>query len=325
MRLPTFYSRMPDFPRGFHWFNAKPMTKTALLGKVVLIDFFTLSCATCERGRSWVDAWRARYGRRGLVTIGIHVPEFAFERSDAYIESMLKERGITFPVVHDGKYILWNAYKNRIRPGRYVVDAQGKIVYRGDDGDGVDTERAIRDALRAAGKHLPELPEQRINEESCHRLSPDVHLGYLHGSLGNADDLLPAVESAFTDNGVYKDDVPYLHGHWRVTKEFVEHARSLPVATEYLAIRYSAFALHAVLESSTLMTVEVRLDEQPVPESMRGDALVLDGEKTVMQIGEARIYEIIRSSAYHRGTLKFLVASAGLRCYVISTENCQTG
>lgn len=323
MYLPGLHPRMPEFSRGLTWINSKPLGVKSLLGKVVLVDFFTSSCAVCKRGHAAVRSWQSKYGRRGFLAIGIHVPEFVFERDADYVKAIVKERGITHPIVLDEKYLLWNAYRNRQRPERFVVNTKGRIVYHDDGNDNIETEQAIRDALIEAGKTVPEMTSDAVPHERCRRSTPDMYLGYLRGSLGNAPELLPDVEEAFSDTGIDKDDVPYLHGHWKMTKEYIEHTRSLPLASEYIAIRYSAFALNVVMGAKAPLRVEVRLDDQPIPESLCGEAVCRDGEKTVIDVIETRIYEVIRSDTYHRGTLKILVAGEGFRCYVMSSESCQ--
>ncbi|MCR4312400.1 MAG: redoxin domain-containing protein [Candidatus Uhrbacteria bacterium] len=328
MRLPRLGKpRMPEFKKGLVWLNGKPLNAKALLGKVVLIDFFTYSCVNCIRTLPHIKRWQERYGRRGLVIIGIHAPEFGFEHVEANAKRAIRDLDITYPVVLDNSYVMWNLFANRFWPGKYVINAEGRIIFdHAGEGGYAETERAIQEALTALGKRdLPEVPADEVaGGEVCYPTTPEVYLGYLRGILGNAHDILPDSEEAFTDKGDHKDDVPYLHGHWRMTKEYVEHTRSLPTASEYIALRYSSLAANLVMGAEKKMFVEVRLDENPVPAAMRGADIIERNGKTCIEVGDHRMYSLVSSDAYHRGTIKVLAAGAGLQCFAFTFLGCQT-
>src|SRR4051794_30014844 len=111
------------------WFNTKPLTRDQLKGKVVLIDFWTYSCINCLRALPYVKAWDEKYRKDGLVIIGVHAPEFAFEREPANVAKAIRDLGIDYPVALDNNYVLWRALKNNYWPAHYFVDAQGRIRY----------------------------------------------------------------------------------------------------------------------------------------------------------------------------------------------------
>lgn len=326
MHLPFIgSSRAPAFPKRLEWLNTKPLTMASLAGKAVLVHFWTSSCVNCLRSLATLSRWHKAYGRKDLVILGVHAPEFSFEREVSAVERVVDEHGIAYPIVLDNNYELWNAYANRSRPRMFLISGEGKIVFDHDGEDGYgETERAIQaELMRLGKKNFSAVPDD-VEPDAAFRITPEIYLGYLRGSLGNGQDVLPDAEHAFTDAGAHRDDVPYLHGHWEITKEYATHARALPTASEYIAITYSGCSAHAVLGvEDAAVFVEITLDEQPVPQSMRGADLIERGGRTWVKVSESRLYSLVRANIYHRGMLKLKVAEAGLRCFALSFGSCQ--
>ncbi len=135
------------------WFNGQPLTREQLRGKVVVVDFWTYSCINCLRSIPYVKTWDERYRRDGLVVIGVHAPEFAFERQPANVARAVKDLGIRYPVALDNNYDLWRALKNNYWPAHYFIDASGRIRYHHfGEGDYDGSERVIRQLLAEAGR-----------------------------------------------------------------------------------------------------------------------------------------------------------------------------
>ena len=133
------------------WLNSPPLTSADLRGKVVLVEFWTYGCVNCRRTLPYVKAWSAKYGPDGLLVIGVHTPEFAFEKDRGNVERAVRDLGITYPVVMDNRYEIWNAYKNTYWPAQYLMDAQGRLRHR-HFGEGAyqETERMIQTLLAEA-------------------------------------------------------------------------------------------------------------------------------------------------------------------------------
>src|SRR3954468_5039075 len=137
------------------WFNSPPLSREELKGKVVVIDFWTYSCINCLRSIPYVKAWDERYRKDGLVVIGVHAPEFAFEREPANVARAVKDLGIRYPLALDNNYQLWSALKNNYWPAHYFIDAQGRIRFHHfGEGEYAMSERVIRQLLAEAG-HAP--------------------------------------------------------------------------------------------------------------------------------------------------------------------------
>jgi thiol-disulfide isomerase/thioredoxin len=141
----------PDFVGLGNWFNSAPLKLADLRGKVVLVNFWTYGCVNCVNTLPHVTELYAKYKDRGFVVVGIHTPEFPFERSASNVQTALKRHGITYPVAQDNDSQTWNAYRNRYWPAQYIVDQNGKIVFQHDgEGQYEQIERTVAGLLNAA-------------------------------------------------------------------------------------------------------------------------------------------------------------------------------
>ena len=140
----------PDFTGISTWFNSAPLRMADLRGKVVLVDFWTYGCVNCVNTLPHVTELYAKYKDRGLVVVGVHTPEFPFERSAANVQAALKRHGITYPVAQDNDSQTWNAYRNQYWPAQYVIDQSGRIVLHHDgEGQYEQIDRTIARLLSA--------------------------------------------------------------------------------------------------------------------------------------------------------------------------------
>ncbi|MCK1335972.1 thioredoxin family protein [Bradyrhizobium sp. 38] len=140
----------PDFAGINNWFNSKPLNIADLRGKVVLVDFWTYGCVNCVNTLPHVTEIYAKYKDKGLVVVGVHTPEFPFERSASNVQAALKRHGITYPVAQDNDSKTWNAYRNRYWPAQYIIDQNGKIVFQ-HEGEGRydEIDRTVAKLLNA--------------------------------------------------------------------------------------------------------------------------------------------------------------------------------
>ena len=139
---------MPDLGGAVAWLNSPPLNRKELHGKVVVIDFWTYSCINCLRALPYVEAWNAKYRDAGLVVIGVHTPEFAFEKERNNVEKAVRDLKITYPVAIDSNYQIWQAFKNDFWPAHYFIDGKGRIRHhhRGE-GQYDESERVIQELL----------------------------------------------------------------------------------------------------------------------------------------------------------------------------------
>ncbi len=142
----------PEFAGIEKWLNSDPLTMQQLRGKVVLVDFWTYTCINCVRTLPYVKSWYDKYRSQGLVVVGVHTPEYPFERSTSNVAAALKKYDIRYPVAQDNRYTTWNAYNNQFWPAAYLIDKKGQVVYTHfGEGDYQETEATIRKLLAQPG------------------------------------------------------------------------------------------------------------------------------------------------------------------------------
>jgi thiol-disulfide isomerase/thioredoxin len=154
---PVFvdYGAAPNFRGIESWLNSAPLSMSGLRGKVVLVDFWTYSCINCLRTLPYVARWHERYKDQGLAVVGVHTPEFAFERQTSNVQTAIKRFGIRYPVAQDNQYATWKAYENQYWPAVYLIDRTGKIVLKHfGEGRYDEMESAIRTLLASESAPL---------------------------------------------------------------------------------------------------------------------------------------------------------------------------
>ncbi len=143
--------QLPDLSGATAWLNSEPLSAQALRGKVVLIDFWTFACVNCQRALPYVRAWADKYRDQGLIVIGVHSPEFAFERNVDNVKLAANELGLRFPIAIDNRFAIWRSFSNRYWPAHYFVDAQGRIRFHHfGEGEYEKSEQVIRQLLEEA-------------------------------------------------------------------------------------------------------------------------------------------------------------------------------
>ncbi len=168
----------PDLVGITNWLNTEPLTLEELKGKVVLIDFWTYTCINCIRTFPHVQGWYEEYADDGLVIIGVHSPEFEFEKDPANVQQAITQYGLTYPVAQDNDFATWQAYNNRYWPAEYLIDAQGNIRYTHfGEGEYDQTETAIRELLAEAGVQVTEDMATLPDETPQSATTPETYLG----------------------------------------------------------------------------------------------------------------------------------------------------
>jgi thiol-disulfide isomerase/thioredoxin len=169
-----FYGKAPPLSPSGRWFNSKPLTIARLRGKVVLLDFWTYSCINCLRTLPHLESWYRRYHSDGLVILGVHTPEFAFEHVPSNVGAAVKRLGIRYPVVQDNAYGTWNNYSNSYWPAEYLIDRSGRVrAYHFGEGDYGTSEQNIRTLLGLGPAAHP-----ASNAMPTGTLTPESYLGY---------------------------------------------------------------------------------------------------------------------------------------------------
>jgi cytochrome c biogenesis protein CcdA/thiol-disulfide isomerase/thioredoxin len=287
--LPVL-GKAPDLVGDRRWFNTPagaPLRLEDLRGRVVLVDFWTYTCINCLRTLPYLRAWDGRYRDRGLSIVGVHTPEFAFEREADNVERAIAQNRIRYPVAQDNDYAVWEAWGNQYWPAKYLIDARGRVRYA-HFGEGAydQTDAAIRALLAEAGADRLGAPARaRVEVASEDLATPETYLGF-----ERAERFLPGPPRPGLGRYPGEDDLPPVHfalsGTWKVTPE-----AATAVADAEIQARVTARKVFLVLSSQgeRARKVKVLLDGEPIKPSEAG-ADVRAGRVTVR---EERLYRLV--------------------------------
>ncbi|GAA4711942.1 cytochrome c biogenesis protein DipZ [Sphingomonas lutea] len=301
---------LPAFDGLGPWFNSPPLTREQLRGKVVLIDFWTYSCINCLRSTPYVRAWHERYAKDGLVVIGVHAPEFAFEREPANVARAMRELGIRYPVALDNDYRLWRALKNNYWPAHYFVDAKGRVRYHhfGEGNYGMQ-ERVVRQLLAEAGR-APAGGAARPSSAGAQQpaaigaiRSPETYIGYWRA------DRFVSPGGLLRDQPKTYAPAPLKLNAWSFEGRWINQQKSSRSLTAGAKIHYRFHArdLHLVLASATGKPIRFRVTiDGQAPGEDRGIDIAADGSG---RVATERLYQLIRQKGPVRErmfTIEFL-------------------
>ena len=302
--LPAL-GRAPEFADTQRWFNTKPLTMAGLRGRVVLIDFWTYTCINCLRTIPYIKAWDARYRKAGLTIVGVHTPEFGFEKQAGNVDGAIRRSGLRYPVVQDNEFGTWNAYGNTAWPSKYLVDANGQVRYAHvGEGDYEETEAAIRALLAESGTtRLGAAAQPRGMIESVGaKATPETYLGSARAQSFSPAGPTDGVQDYTAWSG---DRLPRsvfsLGGRWSVDPE---SARAVRGAT--ITARVVGTAVYLVLSSpgDRPRRVEVLLDGRAIAAEDAGED-VRDGALTVRR---QRLYRLVKLGALEEHVLTLRLA-----------------
>ncbi len=295
-------------PDGYINTDGTPITLASLRGKVVLLDVWTYSCINCQRTLPYIKAWYDKYKSQGLEIIGIHTPEFSFEKVLQNVQDAITRFGIKYPVVLDNEYKTWNAYGNQYWPRKYLVDMDGFIVYDHiGEGEYDVTEKAIQKALLERSQRLgtdmsaPPVtinPAGKIDFNGSLVGSPETYFGsdrneFLeNGTQGKAGMQKLALPSTFKGNALY------LGGSWNFSPEYVENTGGGEVV-----FKYKSKNVYMVASSDEGADMEVWIDGKL--------------SKTV-HVKENRLYTLIEGTDYSEHTMELKIQKPGIKAFTFT-------
>ncbi|SOB94452.1 cytochrome c biogenesis protein DipZ [Rhodobacter maris] len=289
--------RMPPLTGAVQWLNSAPLTAEELRGKVVLIDFWTYSCINCLRALPHVKAWAEAYGPQGLVVIGVHAPEFAFEKDPGNVKRATEDLGLSYPVALDNDYAIWRAFQNRYWPAHYFVDAEGRIRHHHfGEGGYEESEQVIRQLLAEAGLSKVALPPAEVTATGVSEaadmadvLSPETYLGHARAANNvNAEGLVADEVHDYAAPDDLRLNEWAFDGGWSVGAEAARSAR----AQDAIRFRFHARDLHLVLSPEAApVPFTVMIDGAP-PGADAGLDVDAAGNGSVT---EDRLYQLYRA------------------------------
>jgi thiol-disulfide isomerase/thioredoxin len=314
---------LPGFDGATGWLNSPPLTAVDLAGKVVLVDFWTYTCINWLRTLSYVRGWAERYDDRRLVTVGVHTPEFPFERDVDNVRQAAKGMRVEYPIAIDSDYRIWRAFSNHYWPAVYIADAQGRIRHHQfGEGRYEECERVIQRLLREAG--VEDVGDALLSVAAAgfeaqadwtNLASPETYLGY-----EQTQNFASPGDVAFGESRTYVAPDSLRLNHWAVSGDWTIESGAcvLNQAGGGIAFRFHARDVHLVLrppERGTPVPFQVLIDGEPP-----GDAHGLDVDQGGHGIvAQARLYQLVREpGSITDRTLEIRFLSAGIQAYVFT-------
>jgi cytochrome c biogenesis protein CcdA/thiol-disulfide isomerase/thioredoxin len=289
---------LPDLSGAVAWLNSPALTSKALKGKVVLVDFWTYSCINCLRALPYVEGWAAKYKDAGLVVIGVHTPEFAFEKERTNVEKAVRDLKVIYPVAIDSEYRIWKAFNNEYWPAHYFIDGKGRIRYHHfGEGDYDESEHVIRELLRQNGAQLAASEAITVSgagaeaaPDTVNQRSPETYVGYHRAEhFASTEAIAHDSKRAYTPQPRLSLNQWALGGSWKVGEE----SAVLQTAPGKIAFRFHARDLHLVLgttKDGRPVRFTVKLDGT-APGDDHGADVDNHGSGTVK---DHRLYQLIR-------------------------------
>jgi thiol-disulfide isomerase/thioredoxin len=314
---------LPGFDGATGWLNSPPLTAADLRGKVTLVDFWTYTCINWLRTLGYVRAWADKYEDQGLVVVGVHTPEFPFERDIDNVRQAAKEMTVEYPIALDSEYAIWSAFANRYWPAVYIADSQGRIRHHQfGEGQYEECERVVQQLLREAGGD--DIPEDLVavagegfeaQADWTNLESPETYLGYEQAqNFASPDDAEPDAPRTY----VAPD--PLTLNQWALSGEWTVESRAsvLNRADGRIAFRFHARDVHLVMgprERGTSVPFRVLIDGEPP-----GDAHGLDvDEQGRGTLDQQRLHQLVRQrGSITDRTFEITFLAPGVEAYVFT-------
>jgi len=348
------YISAPELRETGEWINSEPFTLAQMRdeGKVVLVDFWTYTCINCIRTLPYIRSWHDKYAERGLVILGVHTPEFEFEKVYENVVEAAGEFALEYPIVQDNDFGTWRAFNNRYWPAKYLIDHNGKIRYSHfGEGKYDETEMKIREILAEAGYEVDGVsaraqPESQISDEAYssdvdQAQTRELYAGF-ERNIGTLRSMTappyvahveyydaPDADILYQDPGEYRNHFLYLNGLWTNGLESLTHARETADYEDYMALKFFGTSANAVMspgEYGAVYEVRVYLDGAPVPsDAAGGDIMYDDDGNSYVAVDASRMYYLIDKDAFGGGELRLTSNSADFSVFAFTFGSYEGG
>ncbi|NBV07167.1 MAG: thioredoxin family protein [Proteobacteria bacterium] len=293
------------------WLNSDALTIASLKGKVILIDFWTYSCINCIRTLPYITKWDETYRDKGLVIIGIHSPEFGFEKNINNVKKTLQSYNIKYPVALDNNLDSWTAFKNRFWPAHYLIDKSGNVVYTHfGEGNYTETENNIRYLLGLKG----EVREVQQNVSFNYNQTPETYLGLERAENFASPEKLAKNITNFTAAKSLPKNNWALSGKWKIEAQKIEAQE----ANAKLQLNFTAKKVFLVLGSkdSKPVTLSLLLNGKTLTKEAGSDV-----KKSAITVSAHQLYELVNQDSAKNGLLEIKTSAAGLEAYAFTFGN----
>ena len=303
----------PAFRGVTNWINSPPLTMEGLRGQVVLIDFWTYTCVNCIRTFPYLKEWHAKYVDKGLQIVGVHTPEFEFEKVTDNVVRSAGEYGLGWPIAQDNDFGTWRAYSNRFWPAKYLVDQHGTVRYTHfGEGAYAETEKQIRKLLEETGADLtnvelntdeePRTDIRAFGTDQSTRLTREIYGGFQRNATSQGIYVAhqeyydgPNQTLSYVDPGDHQNQFMYLQGLWLNGVENLRHAQETQNYEDYIALKFAATSVNAVIdpEGDEPFDVQVTIDGRPLSVEEAGADLVIADGRSFFTVTDGRLYEVV--------------------------------
>ncbi len=296
--LPRF-GAAPEFVDIEKWLNSEPLTMASLRGKVILIDFWTYSCINCIRTMPYVSSWYEAYKDKGFVVVGVHTPEFAFEKVTSNVQTALKRHKIKYPVAQDNNYGTWLAFNNNYWPAHYLIDQKGEIRYvHFGEGDYEKTEKAIKDLLDTDEPSVSESVDSTQRSYGNVK-TPEVYFGTKRLSLLTSDQNPSKTASAYSLPRTLATNKFALSGEW----SFSDESAKLASQNGQVKMKFNAAQINMVAESKSGSQIKIFVDNKYL--------------KTI-QVTDSYLYDLFDSSDYREHEILLEIEGPGFEIFTFT-------
>jgi len=310
--LATPYAA-PEFAGIQAWLNSNPLTMASLRGKVVLIDFWTYSCINCVRTLPHITKWDAQYRDKGLVIIGVHAPEFEFEKNAENVKAAAMQHHIHYPVALDNKLDTWTNFQNRYWPAHYLINQQGQVVYTHfGEGNYDVTEHNIRELL---GLREATVSSKNDNAISNANQTPETYLGYSRAeNFSSEQPVKKDEESHYTLPSTLPLHHWALQGEWNIGSENITSAGN----GAKLRLHFNAKKVFLVLGTKDGKPVHAKILLNGTPIGERAGS---DLKKGILTVDHHSLYELVNQTEAKEGALEIEAEAANLEAYAFTFGN----
>ena len=319
----TKYPRAPDFAGIEKWINSEPLKIEQLRGKVVLVDFWTYTCINCIRTLPYLKDWDNKYRDKGLVIVGIHTPEFEFEKKYENVLKAVNDYRLKYPVAQDNNYVTWSLYQNRYWPHKFLIDMDGYIRYDHiGEGHYEETEKIIQALLHERMKEPNQKNGIDVNMTSIGKPketpaigTPEIYFGYQfdRGNLGYQG-IKPNSVIDFKLNPNPFKNLVYLDGKWKYNSDNMELAGD----DGSVLLVFKAKDVNIVAGSENNSTAVAFLDTEFLNEKNKGTDIIMKDGKGAANINEFKLYNIVSGQDYEWHVIQIDAIGKGFKIYTFT-------
>ena len=318
----AIYIRAKEIDPTYGFINSEPFTLANIIGKkVILLDIWTYTCINCQRTLPYINGWYEKYKDQGLFIVGVHTPEFEFEKIRANVEKAVEQFGVRYPVVLDNDYKTWNAYGNRYWPRKYLIDIDGFVIYDHiGEGGYEETERIIQKLLTERKERLGDdvsVSLDMLNPDGTEAItdgkprSPEIYFGaWRNDTLGNGNVRQEGVQT-FVLPKTLKTSVQYFEGDWNITREYAESTK----AGNKIVFKYEAAKVFMVASAEKPVRAKILIDGKEA-----GERAGADVDKDGYVIFQAnQLYRLVEDpNGWDAHTLEIIPEGAGFEAFTFT-------